>query len=73
MKRGHSVRFCRVRNLYVPRGVLKWVPKNSKVLNDLVNVQGLKFKRGPNFTLLSCFLQVPLMENQHVVPGQGLF
>ena len=29
MEKGHSVRFCRVRKFYVPRGILKWVPKNS--------------------------------------------
>jgi len=34
MKKGHSVRFCRVRKFSVPRGVLKWVPKNSNIPND---------------------------------------
>jgi len=51
MKKGHSVRFCRVRKFFVHRDVLKWVPTNSKVPNDqniLVNAQGPKFVRGPN-------------------------
>ena len=47
-KKGHSVRFCRVRKFYVPRGVLKWVPKNSKLPNDPINAHGSKFTRGPN-------------------------
>jgi len=48
MKKGNSIRFCRVRKLFVPRSVLKWVPKNSKVPNDPVNAHGPKFTRGPN-------------------------
>jgi len=52
MKKGHYVRFYRVRNFSVPRGVLKWVPKNSKVPNDPINSHGPKFKRGTK----SCFL-----------------
>ena len=32
MKKGHSVRFCRVRKFSIPRGVLKWVPKNLRFL-----------------------------------------
>jgi len=27
MKRGHTIKFCKVRRLYVPKGLLKWVPK----------------------------------------------
>jgi len=27
MKRGHSVRFCNIRKFFVPKGILKWVPK----------------------------------------------
>jgi len=48
MKKGHSVRFCRVRNFFVPKGILKWVPKNSKVPNVPTNTHGPKFTRGPN-------------------------
>ena len=28
MSKCHSVRFCRVRKVLVPRGILKWIPKN---------------------------------------------
>jgi len=48
MKRGHSVRFCRVRKFYVPKGILKWVPKNSKDPNPSVNTHGPTFVREPN-------------------------
>jgi len=48
MKMGHSVRFCRVRKFFVPRGVLKWVPKNFKDPNVPVNAHGPKFKRRRN-------------------------
>jgi len=26
MKKGHSVRFCKIRKFSVPKGILKWVP-----------------------------------------------
>jgi len=51
MKKGYSVRFCRVRKFYVPKGVLKWVPKNpknSKSYNESINANGPKFVRGSN-------------------------
>ena len=59
MKRGHFVRFCRVRKICVPRGVLKWFPrnpKNSKAFNESINANGPKFVRGPNLATWSCFL-----------------
>jgi len=28
MKRGHSVRYCKIRNFFVPKGVRKWIPKS---------------------------------------------
>jgi len=34
MKRGHSVRFCKIRKYFVPRGFMKWVPKGCEVSND---------------------------------------
>ena len=61
MKNGHSVRFCRVRKFFVPKDVLKWVPKNSKVPNDQnipVNAQRPKFLRGPNLVSWFLFLVV---------------
>jgi len=45
MKRGHFVRFCRVRKVFVPKGILKWYPKVSKVPTNII---GPKFIRGPN-------------------------
>ena len=48
LKRGHTIRFCKVSRFSIPRGVLKWVPKNSKVPNVPVNAHGPKFVREPN-------------------------
>jgi len=45
MKRSHTIRFCRVRRFSVPRGILKWVPKVSKVPKAPTNIVGLKFIR----------------------------
>jgi len=48
MKKGHSVRFCRIRKFSVPKGILKWVPKNPKVPWKHINASGPKFIRGPD-------------------------
>jgi len=48
MKRGHFVRFFKIRKFSVPKGVMRWVPKNSEVPNDKDNVKGPTFVRGPN-------------------------
>ena len=48
MKRGHSVRFCKIRKYYVPNGILKWVPKGCEVSNDKAESKGPTFVRGPN-------------------------
>ena len=45
MKKGHSVRFCKIRNFFVPNCVMKRIPKDP---NDSVNANGPKFVRGPN-------------------------
>ena len=42
MKNDHTVRFCRVRRFFVPKGILKWVPKAP------TNIIGPKFIREPN-------------------------
>ena len=42
MRKGHFMRFCKVRKILVPRGLLKWVPK------VVTNIIGTKFIRGPN-------------------------
>ena len=48
MKRGHSVRFCKIRKYVVPRGFMKWIPKCSKGSNDVYKPNGPTFIRGPN-------------------------
>jgi len=48
MKKDHSVRFCNIRKYYVPKGVMGWIPKNSEVPRDKVNIKGPTFVRGPN-------------------------
>ena len=34
MKKGHSVRFCKMRIYYVPKGFMKWIPKGCDVSNS---------------------------------------
>ena len=41
MKKGHSVRFCRIRKFFVPKGILKWVPKEPNVSWKYINTYGL--------------------------------
>jgi len=48
MKKGHIVKFYRVRRFFVLKGVLKWVLKISKVPNVPINAYEPKFVRGPN-------------------------
>ena len=48
MKKGHSIRFCRIRRLSVPKGILKWVPKDLNVPWKHINTHGPKFVRGPD-------------------------
>ena len=43
MKKGHFVRFCKIRKYSVPRGFMKWIPSNCKEKSN-----GPKFVRGPN-------------------------
>ena len=37
MKRGHSVRFSKIRKYFVPKGIMRWIPKDSGVLVMNVN------------------------------------
>ena len=48
MKRGHSVRLCKIRKYVVPRGFMKWIPKYSKGSIDECKPNGPTFIRGPN-------------------------
>jgi len=46
MKRGHSVRFCRIRKSLVPKGIFKWIPRNIDGSKDKSNMKGPKFFKG---------------------------
>ena len=48
LKRRYSVRFCNIRKYFVPKGVMRWIPKNSEIPHDKVNVKGPTFVREPN-------------------------
>jgi len=48
MKRGRSVRFYNIRKYFVPKGILKWVPKVSEVPKTSTKIIGPKLIRGPN-------------------------
>jgi len=48
MKRGHCVRFCKIRKYVAPRGFMKWIPKCSKGSNDECKPNEPTFIRGPN-------------------------
>ena len=56
MKKGHSVRFCKIIKKIVPNGVMKWIPKDSKASNDPLNASGPKFVRDQTLLLdlISC-------------------
>ena len=71
MERGHSVRFYNIRKYFVPKGVMRWIPKNSEVPHDKVNA------KGPTGTKSCClnFSFVGKLDGKHgdVVPRQWLF
>jgi len=48
MKKGHSVRLCKIRKFYVSRGFMKWIPKGCEVSNDKNKPNGSTFVREPN-------------------------
>jgi len=48
MQIGNSVRFSKIRKFYVPKGVMKWIPKNPKGSKDPFDVHEPKFVRGAN-------------------------
>ena len=45
MKKGHSVRFCKIRKYCVPKGLMKWIPKGCDVSNSKEKPKGPKFVR----------------------------
>ena len=48
MKRGHSVKLCKIRKYYVPKGIMRWIPNGSEVPSDKCNTKGPTFVRGLN-------------------------
>jgi len=40
--------FCRIRRFSVPKGILKWVPKDPNVHWKHINTYGPKFVMGPD-------------------------
>jgi len=48
MKKGHSIRFRKIRNFYVPRGYMKWIPKGCEVPNEKKKQIGPTFVKEPN-------------------------
>ena len=48
MKKGHLVRFCKIRKFFVPRGFMKWIPKGCEVPNEKKKSIGPTFVKGPN-------------------------
>ena len=46
MKKGHSVRFCKIRKFSVPWGFMKWIPKGCEVPNEKKKSIGPTFVKG---------------------------
>ena len=57
MKKGHSVRFCKIRNFSVSRGFMKWIPKGCEVSNDKSKPNGPTFVRDQTLLLEFMFMQ----------------
>ena len=51
MRKGHSVRFCKIRKFYVPKGIFKWIPRNFDGSKDKSNMKGPKFFKGSNLVI----------------------
>ena len=45
MKKGHSVRFCKIRKYSVPKDIMRWIPKSSEVPIDKAKSKGPTFVR----------------------------
>ena len=48
MKKGHSVRFCKIKKFFVPRCYMRWIPKECEVPNKKKKSIGSTFMKGPN-------------------------
>jgi len=53
MKKGHSVRFCKIRKFSVPKGFMKWIPKGCEVSNEKKKSIGPTFVNGPTLVALT--------------------
>ena len=45
MKRGHLVRFCKIRKYSIPKGIMRWIFKGSEVSSDKAESKGPTFVR----------------------------
>jgi len=45
MKRGHSVRLCKIRKYFVSKGIMRWIPKGYEVSSDKAESKGPTFVR----------------------------
>jgi len=57
MKRGHSVRFCKIIKYFFPRGFMKWIPKGCEVSNDKNKSNGPTFVKDQTLLLEFIFMQ----------------
>jgi len=51
MRKGHSIRFCKIRKSLVPKGIFKWIPRNFDGFKDKSNMKGPKFFKGSNLVI----------------------
>lgn len=51
MKKGHSVRFCKFRKSFVPKGIFKWIPRCFDGSKDKSNTKGSKFFKGSSLVI----------------------
>jgi len=51
MKKGHSVRFCKIRKFFVLMGFMKWIPKECEVSNEKKKSNEPTFVKGPNLVV----------------------
>jgi len=56
MKRGHSVRLCKIRKYFVPKGIMRWIPKDSGVPSDECKSKGDQHLKGDQIFVLEILL-----------------
>ena len=55
MKKGHFVRFCKIRKYSVPIGFMKWIPKGCEVSNNKEKAKWTQICEGTKSGCLSSF------------------